>query len=156
MSECVEGRGVVSFLVICTCLLAMKDFLMGTNIRRGRFFSIYPSICLCMCPSPNTFPSSSFTGIISFFVYLLNPLPPHLSFLPPPHRWCPSCVAPLCRSCCCCQSQSSGPRSSCWCSASRSRYSTPSHPHHLATSCSSHGNRKEAKGERKREGRRGL
>lgn len=124
--------------------------------ERQIFFSIYPSICLCICPSPNTFPSSSFTGIISFFVYLLNPLPPHLSFLPPPHRWCPSCVAPPCRSCCCCQSQSSGPRSSCWCSASRSRYSTPSHPHHLATSCSSHGNRKEAKGERKREGRRGL
>lgn len=82
MSVCVEGRGVFSFLVICTCLLAMKDFLMGTNIRRGRFFSIYPSICLCMCLSPNTFPSSSFTGIISFFVYLLNPLPPHLSFFP--------------------------------------------------------------------------
>lgn len=114
---------------------------MGTNIRRGRFFSIYPSICLSMCPSPNTLPSSSFTGI-TFFVYLLNPLPPHLSFLPPPpHHWCPSCVTPPCRSCCCCQSQSSGPRSSCWCSASRSRYSTPSHPHHLATSCSSHGNR---------------
>lgn len=82
MSVCVEGRGVVSFLVICTCLLAMKDFLMGTNIRRGRFFSIYPSICLCMCPSPNTFPSSSFTGIISFFVYLLNPLPPSSSLFP--------------------------------------------------------------------------
>lgn len=83
----------------------------------------------------------------SFLSFNSNLITPALSFLPfePPHRWRPSCAAPLCRSWCCCQSPSFGPRSSCWCSASLSCYLTWSHSPHLATVCGGHGNKKTRK-----------
>lgn len=64
-----------------------------------------------------------------------------LSFLAPPHAHRSSYGAPLCRSCCCCSSLSSGRKSSCQCSASRSRGSTSTRPPRLVTACSIHGNR---------------
>ena len=56
-----------------------------------------------------------------------------------PHR--SSCAGPPGRSCWCCRWWFSGPRSSCWCSVSRSHYWRPSRPPRLATVCSSHSNR---------------